>query len=309
MSDPLRVSIIVPSYNQGRYIRATLDSILAQDYQPLEVWVIDGASTDNTVSILKEYDQYPHIHWLSEPDNGVVDAVNKGFARVQGDIIGIQSSDDYYLPNTIQTAVTALQNQPDIGLIYGDIEYIDAQGKAAGQSHIAPYSHKGLLAKTTWIPQPSAFFRRQFIDKLGGWRENVAYAADTDLWLRMAFHTQMQKIDTVLARYRRHPEQRATQAKKIIRDHHTMLATLPALKHAPASLRRAARAGQAMVQRRYDTSGSEWQRSVYLFRAWLLCPEIFPQHNIHWRWVVPGYMALKQQLARLKKCLTTARHT
>lgn len=298
-----RVSIIIPSYNQGRYIRATLDSVLAQDYQALEVWVIDGASTDNTVSTLKEYDQYSQIHWVSEPDKGVVDAVNKGFARVQGDIIGIQSSDDYYLPNAIQTAVTALQNKPDIGLVYGDMQYIDAHNNITGQSHIAPYSHKGLLAKTTWIPQPTAFFRRQLIEQLGGWREAAPYAADTDLWLRMAFHTPMQKINAVLACYRNHPEQRDTQSAKIIADHKKMLNTLEELKHAPCHLKRAAWSGQAMIQRRYDTTGSEWQRSLHLFRAWLLCPEIFSQHGIHWRWVIPSYMALKQQLARLKNRL------
>jgi len=301
MAKTPHVSIIVPSYNQGAYIRATLDSILAQDYPSLEVWVIDGASTDNTVEILNTYNHHPTIHWLSEPDTGVVEAVNKGFARITGDIVGIQSSDDYYLPNAIQTAVTALHNHPEVGLVYGDMQHIDEQGNVTGQSHIAPYSHKALLAKTTWVPQPTAFFRRQLIDQLGGWREDVPYAADTDLWLRMSFHTHLQKINAVLACYRSHAEQRDTQAAKIIADHKKMLSTVDDLKHAPFNLRRAAWSGQAMVQRRYDTSGSEWQRSLYVFRAWLLCPEMFSQHNIHWRWVIPGYMAVKQQLARLKK--------
>ena len=91
------LSIVVPSYNQGAYIRETLDSIFAQDYRPIEVLVLDGASKDETVEILRSYDA-PELRWWSERDRGVVDAVNKGLARASGEIIGIQSSDDTYLP-------------------------------------------------------------------------------------------------------------------------------------------------------------------------------------------------------------------
>ena len=88
------VSIIVPSFNQGRFIKETIDSILGQDYRPIEVLVLDGASTDETVEVLSRYESVPELIWRSEPDNGVVDAVNKGLKRASGEIIGIQSSDD-----------------------------------------------------------------------------------------------------------------------------------------------------------------------------------------------------------------------
>src|SRR5713226_9368149 len=96
------VSIIVPSYNQGRFIRQTLDSILAQDYRPLEVLVLDGKSSDDTVEILREYEDVFHgLRWWSESDDGVADAVNKGLTRATGTYAGIQSSDDIYLPGAI----------------------------------------------------------------------------------------------------------------------------------------------------------------------------------------------------------------
>src|SRR5437773_2348908 len=119
MSRPL-VSVIVPSFNQGKYIRETIDSILAQDYRPLEVLVIDGASTDETLDVLRSYADRPELRWWSERDAGVVDAVNKGLARASGEIVAIQSSDDLYVPGAVAAAVEALAD--GAVLAYGDCE-------------------------------------------------------------------------------------------------------------------------------------------------------------------------------------------
>jgi len=97
------ISIIIPNYNNGKYIRETINSALIQDYRPIEIIVIDGASTDDSVKILHEYDNMPEVKWISEPDKGVADAVNKGFTIAKGEICGIQSSDDYYLPNALSS--------------------------------------------------------------------------------------------------------------------------------------------------------------------------------------------------------------
>src|SRR6185503_12008114 len=104
-TEPTLVSIIIPSFNQGRFIKETIDSILSQDYRPIEVLVLDGASTDETVQVLSSYEGVPELTWVSERDGGVVDAVNKGLMRARGEIIGIQSSDDLYLPGAISAAV------------------------------------------------------------------------------------------------------------------------------------------------------------------------------------------------------------
>ena len=97
------ISVIVPSFNQGAFIRKTIESALQQDYRPIEVVVMDGASTDNTVDILKSFGDIPELRWVSEPDQGVVDAVNKGLRLARGEIAAIQSSDDFYLPGAFST--------------------------------------------------------------------------------------------------------------------------------------------------------------------------------------------------------------
>src|SRR2546423_361332 len=102
------LSIVIPSYNQGAYIRETLESIFAQDYRPIEVLVLDGASSDETVDVLKSFDA-PELQWWSEKDRGVVDAVNKGLARASGEIVAIQSSDDAYAPAAFSAAIEAFE--------------------------------------------------------------------------------------------------------------------------------------------------------------------------------------------------------
>src|SRR3954447_2230266 len=123
------VSIVIPSYNQGKFIRETIDSVLAQDYRPIEVLVLDGASKDDTVDVLRSYGARDDLQWWSEPDKGVVDAVNKGLARAAGSIQAIQSSDDTFLPAAISSAVRAFEDDPSLALVYGDVEYIDASSK------------------------------------------------------------------------------------------------------------------------------------------------------------------------------------
>ncbi len=156
------VSIIVPSFNQGRFIRATIDSILSQSYRPLTIHVIDGGSKDETVDVLKSYGEIPELNWISERDKGVVDAVNKGFRQVTGDIVGIQSSDDTYLPNAIEQAVNAFVADAELGLVYGDTVKIDADGNELARHAIGHFSLQNFFLFRTWIPQPSPSFGDRF---------------------------------------------------------------------------------------------------------------------------------------------------
>ena len=125
------VSVIIPSWNQGRFLAETLDSVFAQDYAPLEVLVFDGASKDETVEVLQRYDGRPGFWWKSEPDRGVVDAVNQGLAKATGEYCVILSSDDCFLPGAVRAAVAALRADPALGLVYADAEYIDAASGSA----------------------------------------------------------------------------------------------------------------------------------------------------------------------------------
>src|SRR6516165_5744206 len=117
-------SIVVPSFNQGRFIAETLESCLEQSYRPIEILVQDGGSTDDTVSVLQSFEA-PELGWVSEPDKGVVDAVNRGLRRAKGEILTIQSSDDLFVDDAIGAAVEALSLDQAIGLVYGDVELID----------------------------------------------------------------------------------------------------------------------------------------------------------------------------------------
>lgn len=278
------VSIIVPSFNQGRFIRRTLESIFSQDYRPLQVIVIDGASKDETVDVLRSFDGTPGFEWVSEPDSGVVEAVNKGFARARGVIGGIQSSDDFYLPGAINAGVAALLDDPALAFVYGDIAKVDAEGRELSRSQLGSYSLAGVLLMETWIPQPSTFFRMDMAQSLGGWREAVPYAADTDLWLRMALQAPARKLDALMAQRSMHEAQRDTQGAKIARDYGNMIDSLLPQFQAQG-LGSAARAGQLLMANRYDQP-SELVRVGRLWRAALSCPRILRRQPI--RSLIPG---------------------
>ena len=297
-SDSL-VSIIIPSYNQGSYIRQTLNSILSQGYRPLEIIVVDGASTDETVSVLQSFSSAPELCWISEPDSGVVEAVTKGLALAKGRFAAIQSSDDYYLPGSISAAVKALQNDAQLSFVFGDILKVDATGQELSRTQLPPYDLADLLAMRTWIPQPSSFFRLERARELGGWREAVPYAADTDLWLRMAFAGKAAKIDAVLAARRIHPEQRDCQGDRIVRDYALMLEQLQPLRSAAPSLRRAARAGQLMLSNRYQPNASGFHKRFRLLQAIFLYPPLL--QDIHPLALIPGGWAFRRFLSTLLK--------
>jgi glycosyltransferase involved in cell wall biosynthesis len=284
------VSIIVPSYNQGRFIRRTLQSIFSQDYRPIEVIVIDGGSSDDTVTILREFSSAPELQWVSERDSGVVEAVNKGFARATGTIGAIQSSDDFYLPGAIAAGVQALQSDPALAFAFGDIAKVDAEGNELSRTALAPYSLEGVLTMATWIPQPSTFFRMALAKDLGGWREEVPYAADTDLWLRMAMLAPAAKIDRLMAERSVHEAQRDTQGARIARDYARAIDTLPGL---------AARAGKWLMANRYDGNGGELLRVARLWRATSEYPALLRRHPL--RAFIPGAGPLRAFASRFAR--------
>jgi len=298
-ANPL-VSIVVPSFNQGRYIRATIDSILSQDYRPLQIIVIDGGSRDETVSVLKSYCDVPELEWISEPDSGVVEAVNKGFARVRGQLVGIQSSDDCYTEGTIANVVCEFSRHQQLGLLYGDTIKIDADGQELSRHPIGPYSLENLLRIRTWIPQPSAFFRGELLELLGGWDDRIPYAPDTDLWLRMAFRTEVRKVDSYLSQRRIHDEQRDTQIAKIARDFARMIDQSPDIASAPTEIRRAAQAGKHLMRVRYNSTRSDWYAAWCLLRAGACdraCLDVRGVTNyLCW-------LPLRRQLSRVKRLL------
>lgn len=148
------VSIVTPSFNQGRFLKRTIDSVLSQNYPHIEYIVIDGGSTDDSVNILSSYTD--RFFWISEPDNGQTHAINKGIKRAKGEILAYLNSDDVLTPGAIQKVVDFFLNDPHCDMVYGQADYIDEQDNIIGTYRTDEYSFNR-LAKDCMICQPSAF--------------------------------------------------------------------------------------------------------------------------------------------------------
>lgn len=207
------VSVVIPSWNQGRFIDRTLLSIFKQDYPgQVEVIVSDGGSTDETVEVLKKYGD--RLIWWSAKDKGFVDAVTKGVARATGDILAIQSSDDYYLPGAFRRMAEAFQQYPEASFISGGEYAIDLQGNIMSSSNPAgPITPRSILFQTV-PPQHATFVKRRFFEETGGMRREVDMCADIDQWYRVAHLAPGHYIPDMLAVYQLHPDQRTATSDK-----------------------------------------------------------------------------------------------
>ncbi|MDW8343199.1 MAG: glycosyltransferase family 2 protein [Verrucomicrobiae bacterium] len=208
----LLVSIVTPSFNQARFLKAALESVSVQSYLPIEHIVIDGGSTDGSCQILAST---PNIKWISEPDHGQVHAINKGFEMASGDILAWLNSDDMYCPTTVDAAVSAL-NHTGADLVYGDVEIIDEGGHPLKISRGIPFDFRILLYGINYIGQQTVFFRRDLLKRAGPLREEFDNAFDFELWLRFAQYGRFFYAPDVRARIRHH-----SAAKSIARAHIT----------------------------------------------------------------------------------------
>lgn len=301
LSEKPFVSVIVPSLNQGAFIGETLDSIIGQNYRPLEILVIDGGSTDGTIEVLHRYDGIPELTWISEQDRGVAEAVNKGLKAARGELCAIQSSDDCYLDGALAAVVDAFVADSELGLVYGDCVTVDRDGKELFRSAMPSFSIEGFLSKRTVILQPTAFFRRGLALELGGWDARF-FNADTELWLRMAFRTKVRKLDRTLARHRVHDAQRDKEAAKIVESYWRMVESSDDLRKACPRLRRAAQCGKFLHAARYNPSGRPLLRRYFFWRAVAAYPEILGSLNLAGA-LLPGYYPLHRFLSRLKRFL------
>jgi glycosyltransferase involved in cell wall biosynthesis len=204
MSAKPLVSIITPSFNQGEFIEATIQSVITQDYPDLEYWIIDGGSQDGSLEVIHKYADRL-AGWISEPDEGQADAINKGFRLAQGEIIAWINSDDLYRPHAIHRAVAALQAQPEVGLVYSDVDSIDARGELFNRMRYDQWQLVDLITFKI-LGQPSVFFRRSVLEAAGLLDSSYNFLLDHHLWLRMALHTQLGYVPgEVWAAARMHP--------------------------------------------------------------------------------------------------------
>lgn len=204
MYQPPVVTIVTPSYNQGEYLRRTIDSVLQQTYEHIEYIVMDGGSTDDSVDILRSYGD--RIHWVSEKDRGQTHAINKGFENSRGCIRAYLNSDDVLLPRTVERVVDYFERHQEWQFLYGRSMLIDADDRGIGEYATKPFS-MARLAEDSCISQPATFWRTCVSQKIGGFREELHYCMDYDYWLRaakMGFHIQY--VEDVLAKARIYAE-------------------------------------------------------------------------------------------------------
>jgi GT2 family glycosyltransferase len=196
------VAIVTPSYNTGRHIGDCVRSVLEQDGPTIDYIVMDGGSTDGTVEVLKSFG--PRLRWVSQKDKGQSDAINRGFAQTQGEILGWLNSDDTYAPGAIRAAAEFFRDNPEIDILYGDATYTDVHGRhIANCVHVEPYSRRRLFHYSDFLVQPATFFRRRIFDAVGGVDASIHWAMDYDLWLRMVAHgAKVAYLPKVLAHFR-----------------------------------------------------------------------------------------------------------
>jgi glycosyltransferase involved in cell wall biosynthesis len=183
-----KISVITPSFNQGDFIEKTINSVLSQNYPNLEFIIIDGGSTDNSVEIIKKYEEHLK-YWVSEPDRGQSHAINKGMAKSTGEILTWLNSDDWYLPGTLQRFADLFQENLDTGLVVGAGRIVDLAGNEIYYKEPNPDINLNSLYQ--WLDggnfmQPSSAYSREAWQLGGPIDESIHIALDLDLWLRMA---------------------------------------------------------------------------------------------------------------------------
>jgi glycosyltransferase involved in cell wall biosynthesis len=207
--DPLSpsplVSIVMPSFNQGRFLEESIQSVLSQDYPNIEFIVVDGGSKDDSPKIIEKY-QDRLAWWVSERDKGHADGLNKGFAHAHGEVLAWLNSDDTYFPGTVREAVDFLVQNPQVGMVYSGARLIDDQGESIGQFAAKQTDYRNLLRGSVHIPQATTFWRADLWRQVGPLDLTLYYAFDYDLWVRLAKVSEIRYLPRQWASFRIHSQ-------------------------------------------------------------------------------------------------------
>lgn len=203
-----RVSVVMPSYNQARYLEDAIRSVLSQTYPNVELFVVDGGSEDGSLEVIRRY-AGELAGWVSEDDEGQVEAINKGLDRTSGKYVAWLNSDDLYLPEAVEEAVEQLEAEPDAGMVYANCVRCDADGRITSWPTYRRYETRDLLAFRI-LAQPTVFMRRTVLEEVGGPDPTFDLLFDHELWIRFSLVSRLRHVDAYWAVAREHAEAKNT---------------------------------------------------------------------------------------------------
>jgi len=230
------ITVVTPSCNQGQFIRATIESVLSQQYPHVEFIVMDGGSTDETASVVKDYAS--RLTFLSEKDNGQSHAINKGFRMAHGSILAWLNSDDLYLPGAFHAAAEAFCGNPAAGAVYGEGYLIDRAGNVTCRfPHTEPLNLWKLVHVSDYILQQTVYFRKEAVEQLGYLDEDLHYAMDWDILIRIGMKFPLVYLPKYMGCLREYPEAKSFAGGGArIREIHRMLRRHTGLRIPPGSI-------------------------------------------------------------------------
>lgn len=244
-----RITIVTPSYDQGRFIEETIRSVLLQGYPNLEYIIVDGGSSDNTVEIIRRYEPYL-ADWLSEPDDGQADAINKGFQKSSGEILAWQNSDDIYLPDAFGTVAERLRENPGASLFFGNLKFIDEEDRECGELRFVPFSRWALVREGTMLANQAAFWKRELFLIAGPLDTSLTFCMDYEFFLRASVHGRFEFVRRFLGAFRIHGKSKSSTLSQVgAREHAEVLRRVHVAGNGPRSGRawKAVSAGRRAV--------------------------------------------------------------
>lgn len=225
-----KITVVTPSFNQAPFLEETIQSVLSQGYPELEYIVMDGGSSDGSAEIIRKYADRL-ADWKSAKDEGQADAIRTGFARATGEILCWLNSDDTITPGTLRLVGEFFTSNPDVDLVYGDLNLVDAEGKRLYTAR--PLLRLGILVyENAFIPQQAMFWRRSLYERVGGVDAGLRFAMDFDLVIRFLLAgARVRKLPGVLANYRWHPAAKSSTIRDVMeRELHELVR-----RHLPAA--------------------------------------------------------------------------
>ena len=209
-----RLSIVTPSYNQGKFIEATIRSVLLQGYPNLEYIIIDGGSTDNSVETIKKYEKYL-FYWHSKADKGQADAINQGLERSSGEILGWLNSDDVYVKGTFHKIVKSFHANPDCIVVHGNRILINENGDVTGWICLPPFEPTTLMYN---VCSETAFWQRSAMKEVGLLKSSLQFAIDLEFFGRLYQYGKFLKLNDYLGYFRCYPENKSSTIAHIGRE-------------------------------------------------------------------------------------------